>query len=36
LRFHTGDSGLYEEMISRKFLPVIVGFRRSRLVKMAG
>jgi predicted polyphosphate/ATP-dependent NAD kinase len=36
LRFDTGDSGLDREMISRKFLPVIVGYRRTRLVKVVG
>ena len=36
LRFDTGDSGLDEAMISRKFLPVVVGYRRNRLVKVAG
>jgi predicted polyphosphate/ATP-dependent NAD kinase len=36
LRFDTGDSALDEEMISSKFLPVIVGYRRNRMVKVAG
>jgi predicted polyphosphate/ATP-dependent NAD kinase len=36
LRFDTGDSNLDADMISRKFLPVIVGYGRSRLVKVAG
>jgi len=36
LRFDTGDTTLDEEMISRKFLPVIVGYRRLRFVKVAG
>jgi predicted polyphosphate/ATP-dependent NAD kinase len=35
LRFDTGDSALDEEMISPKFLTVIVGYRRTRLVKVA-
>jgi predicted polyphosphate/ATP-dependent NAD kinase len=36
LRFDTGDSRLDLEIISRKFLPVVNGYRRSRLVKLAG
>jgi predicted polyphosphate/ATP-dependent NAD kinase len=36
LRFDTGDSGLDLDIISRKFLPVVNGYRRSRLVKVAG
>ncbi len=34
--FVRGDSSLDEDMLSRKFLPVIVGYGRSRLVKVAG
>lgn len=36
LRFDTGDTGLDLEIIARKFLPVLNGYRRSRLVKVAG
>jgi predicted polyphosphate/ATP-dependent NAD kinase len=36
LRFDTGDAALDAEMIARKFLPVIVGYHRDRLVKVAG
>jgi predicted polyphosphate/ATP-dependent NAD kinase len=36
LRFDTGDAALDAELISRKFLPVVVGYRRTRLVKTAG
>jgi len=36
LRLDTGDCALDEEMISSKFLPVIIGYRRNRLVKVAG
>jgi predicted polyphosphate/ATP-dependent NAD kinase len=35
LRFDTGDSTLDAEMIARKFLPVIIGYHRTRLVKVA-
>jgi predicted polyphosphate/ATP-dependent NAD kinase len=35
LRFDTGDSTLDAEMIARKFLPVIIGYRRNRLVRVA-
>jgi predicted polyphosphate/ATP-dependent NAD kinase len=35
LRFDTGDSTLDAEMIARKFLSVIIGYRRNRLVKVA-
>jgi predicted polyphosphate/ATP-dependent NAD kinase len=35
LRFDTGDSTLDAEMVARKFLPVIIGYRRNRLVKVA-
>jgi len=34
LRFDTGDVALDAEMISRKFLPVVIGYRRNRLVKV--
>lgn len=33
LRFDTGDPALDADLISRKFFPVIVGYRRIRLVK---
>jgi predicted polyphosphate/ATP-dependent NAD kinase len=36
LRFDSGDSTLDSDMISRKFLPVIVGYHRTRLVKTGG
>lgn len=36
LRFDTGDSALDAELISRKFLEVIVGYRRVRLVRVSG
>jgi predicted polyphosphate/ATP-dependent NAD kinase len=36
LRFDTGDAALDTDMISRKFLEVIVGYRRIRLVKTTG
>jgi predicted polyphosphate/ATP-dependent NAD kinase len=36
LRFDTGDAKLDADMISRKFFPVIVGYHRMRLVKVAG
>jgi predicted polyphosphate/ATP-dependent NAD kinase len=36
LRFDTGDASLDSDMISRKFFEVIVGYRRTRLVKVAG
>lgn len=35
LRFDTGDPSLDADLISRKFFPVIVGYRRTRLVKAA-
>jgi len=35
LRFDTGDANLDADMISRNFLPVIVGYRRTRLVRVA-
>jgi predicted polyphosphate/ATP-dependent NAD kinase len=35
LRFDTGDTKLNADMISRKFVPVIVGQGRIRLVKVA-
>jgi predicted polyphosphate/ATP-dependent NAD kinase len=35
LRFDTGDTALDADLISRKFLPVIVGYHRTRLVKTA-
>ena len=36
LRFDTGDAELDADMISRKFFPVIVGYHRTRLVKVEG
>ncbi len=36
LRFDTGDPALDAELISRKFFAVIIGYRRTRLVKAAG
>lgn len=36
LRFDTGDANLDSDMISRKFFEVIVGYRRTRLVRVAG
>jgi predicted polyphosphate/ATP-dependent NAD kinase len=36
LRFDTGDPALDAALITRKFLPVIIGYRRTRLVKTAG
>jgi predicted polyphosphate/ATP-dependent NAD kinase len=36
LRFDTGDRSLDAEMISRKYFPVLIGYRRTRLVKVAG
>jgi predicted polyphosphate/ATP-dependent NAD kinase len=36
LRFDSGDSILDADLISRKFLPVVTGYRRMRLVKTAG
>ena len=35
LRVDTGDADLDHELVSRKFLTVIVGYRRTRLVKFA-
>ncbi|HUI96211.1 MAG TPA: ATP-NAD kinase family protein [Xanthobacteraceae bacterium] len=34
LRFDTGDAALDADMISRKFLAVIVGYRRTRMVRI--
>jgi predicted polyphosphate/ATP-dependent NAD kinase len=36
LRFDSGDPSLDQEMISRKFFPVVVGYHRLRFVKVAG
>ena len=36
LRFDSGDAELDAEMVSREYLEVILGYRRSRLVKTAG
>ena len=36
LRFDTGDSALDAELIARKFFSVVIGYRRTRLVKAAG
>jgi len=35
LRFDTGDPALDADLISRKFWPVVIGYRRTRLVKTA-
>jgi predicted polyphosphate/ATP-dependent NAD kinase len=35
LRFDTGDTALDADMISRKFFTVIIGYHRTRLVKVA-
>jgi predicted polyphosphate/ATP-dependent NAD kinase len=35
LRFDTGDASLDSDMISRKFFEVIVGYRRTRMVRVA-
>ena len=35
LRFDTGDAALDTAMISRKFFTVIIGYHRTRLVKVA-
>jgi predicted polyphosphate/ATP-dependent NAD kinase len=35
LRFDTGDTALDVDMISRKFFTVIIGYHRTRLVKVA-
>ena len=36
LRVDTGDAALDAELISRKFFEIIVGYHRTRLVKVAG
>jgi predicted polyphosphate/ATP-dependent NAD kinase len=36
LRFDTGDAALDAALISRKFFAVIVGYRRNRMVEVAG
>lgn len=36
LRFDTGDTALDAALISRKFFEVIIGYHRSRLVKVTG
>lgn len=36
LRVDTGDAGLDTALISRKFLAVVVGYRRQRMVEVAG
>jgi predicted polyphosphate/ATP-dependent NAD kinase len=36
LRFDTGDAALDAEMISRKFFEVIIGYHRTRLVRVTG
>ena len=35
LRFDTGDAALDADMISRKFFETIIGYHRTRLVKVA-
>ena len=34
LRFDSGDAGLDAEMISRQYFEVIVGYHRTRLVRV--
>ena len=36
LRFDTGDSTLDAELICVKYIPVVIGYRRTRLVKTTG
>ena len=36
LHFDTGDAALDSDLISRRYFPVIVGYRRMRMVKTAG
>jgi predicted polyphosphate/ATP-dependent NAD kinase len=36
LRFDTGDPALDAKLTARKFLPVIIGYRRTRLVQTTG
>lgn len=36
LRFDTGDAALDSDMISRKFFEVIIGYHRTRLVRVTG
>lgn len=36
LRFDTGDAGLDAKLLNLGFLPVVTGYRRQRLVKIAG
>ncbi len=36
LRFDSGDPALDSDMISRKFISVVVGYRRTRMVQTAG
>ena len=35
LRFDSGDATLDADMISRKYFEVLVGYRRTRLVRVA-
>jgi predicted polyphosphate/ATP-dependent NAD kinase len=35
LRFDTGDAALDQHMIARKFFEVVIGYRRTRLVRVA-
>ena len=36
LRFDTGDAALDAALISRKFIAVVIGYHRYRMVKVAG
>jgi predicted polyphosphate/ATP-dependent NAD kinase len=36
LRFDSGDAALDSELIARRYLPVVIGYRRHRLVEVAG
>jgi predicted polyphosphate/ATP-dependent NAD kinase len=36
LRFDSGDAALDSDLISRKYFEVIIGYRRTRLVRVAG
>ena len=36
LRFDSGDPALDAQLLSRRFIPVVIGYRRARLVRVAG
>jgi predicted polyphosphate/ATP-dependent NAD kinase len=36
LRFDSGDAALDSQLTSRRYLPVVIGYRRQRLVEVAG